>query len=114
MSRVDLDQSKAGSQRAAGSRFERGYNPVDPGSIERRRERVALGERNRARCDNRPAPFGRGLQPGTAFPWQIAASLTPGVGKLNARDSTLAVNKPSDPRQRLDVADRPRSPCRPE
>ena len=104
MGGVDLDQSKAGSQRAPVRGFERGDNSVDPGVIERNGNRVAVCKRNRAGRDDRPAPFRGCLQPATTFPRQVAACLAPGVCELNTRDSPLALHKPSDPRQRLDMA----------
>ena len=102
--RVDLDHAEAGRQGAAARGLEGGDDAVDPGLVERHRDRVAFGERDRAGPDDRPAPFLGRLQAGATLPRHVAARLAAGVGELDAGDGPLAVHEPGDPRQRLDVA----------
>ena len=89
---------------AAGGSLEGGDDAVDPGFVQRHGSRVPFGERDRAGPDDRPAPFVGRLQAGAALPRQVAARLAPGVGKLNSRDGTLALDEAGDPGQRLDMA----------
>ena len=101
---VDFDQAKTSIKRAASGRLEGSDDAVKPRFIERHGRGIAFGKRDRAGGDHRPASFGRRFEPRATFPRQVAASLAPGVGKLNAGDGVLGVNEPGNPRQRLDMA----------
>src|SRR5271170_1096659 len=72
------------------------------------RRRVALAERDRARPDCPPSPFGlrNAALPG---PGAMDACLSPGVRKLDSRDSALRLCKADDPLQRLEMFVAPNS-----
>ena len=101
--RVQLDDLELRPDRspAGGGKCRR--HPANSRLVQGEGHRVSLGEGDRAGADRSPAPRPGGLQGAPAFPGRPGAGLATGVGQLDSGHGPHPVEKPGDPRQRLDL-----------
>ena len=107
--RMDLDDPKAGAERARAPRRESRRRLGDAGGVELQRHGLTVRERDRARARRAPAAVGD-REPRAAAPGNVGARLAPRMRELDAGDRALGFDKADDP-ARARPARRPRSRC---